>query len=146
MPASPKARDHYETATCSALLGEYLFRDLGRATKEAPPGEPLQICAGDRVWIACPAGLPDVFKTLDRLWSESEGMRSSDFPEDWGVVANAAGEVTHRAGTNGNGGVWQVKYLGHQDGDLVDTPLNISEIGIDPVDPRLGEKYSIEHP
>lgn len=121
------ARNSYKTATCSALMGVYLFKDGARVGPTDAPGPTLQLCVGDREWIQCLGGIPDLFR---HLANESGGGRLSDLPEDWGVVANEAGEVLYRATTPSH--VRSVQYLGHYDGELATGPVTIEMIGIGP--------------
>lgn len=122
------ARDSYATATCSALMGVYLFKDGPRVAPSDPPGPPLQLCVGDRVWVQCPGGIPDL---LAQLRDQESGERLADLPEDWGVIANQAGEVLYRAHSYEN--VRAVRYLGHYDGELASGPVTIDTIDIGPV-------------
>lgn len=126
------ARDSYKTVGCSALMGVFLFKHGARIEGPGESGEPLQFCAGDRKWIPCPRGMVDVVAVVRQQMREvdSMGMRHSDLPEDWGVVANEAGEITHRAY---GAGIWEIQYLGHSAGPLVDHPLTIEQAGIEPL-------------
>ena len=123
------AKHSYKSATCSALRSVFLFKngDLIRSSS-CVPGEPLSLCLGDRDWVVCPNGLPDVFTQLQE---NDYCKRLADYSDDWGVIANAAGEILYRASTYTV--VRKVHYLGREDGPLETTPLTIEKAGLRPV-------------
>ena len=51
-------------------------------------------------------------------------------PEDWGVIANMQGVVTHRAYPGS--GIRAIEYLGRDGGELATDLVTIDEIGIAP--------------
>jgi hypothetical protein len=53
-----KANHLYDTVTCSALLGVYLFRD-GPVVEALADAAPVQFCVGLNRWLQCPGGLAD---------------------------------------------------------------------------------------
>ena len=129
-----KAKDSYKTATCSALMGNFLFKDgTSFSPGECEPGGALIVCIGNRSWVAAPNGLPDAFAVLENSFP---GGRYADLPDDWGVVANTEGEILYRMSTIDRAN--PVTYLGREDGPLVNVPASIYEIGIGP---RKGTQF-----
>lgn len=121
-----KAIDHY-TVMCKAIFGVHLFKPSDELAENQ---ETLHLCVGNDVWVKCQNGVADVVKQAQ---IESDSLaelygRCSNAPEDWGVVVNAANEITHIATTNAN--VSEVRYLGHLKGPLVDTPATAATIGL----------------
>lgn len=121
-----KAIDHH-TVMCRAIFGVHLFKPSDELAENQ---EPLHLCVGNDVWIKCQNGVADVVKQAqiegDSL-AELYG-RSSNVPEDWGVVVNAVNEITHIASSRAK--VTEVRYLGHLKGPLVDTPATAATIGL----------------
>lgn len=132
----PKASDSYDTATCSALMGRFLFRDEKVNPEDPLFNSPLQFCTGDREWVQVPAGRPQLEQMLaiQSDLVDQMGLRYADLPDDWGAIANQAGEILFRSYPNGQ--FWRVHYLGVKGGDLATGPATIEEVGIAPV-PRL---------
>jgi len=128
--ATSKAIDAYETASCSAILGVHLFKHGESCDrKNAPIGPALFLSLGDCEWIKCETGLGDLFSRLDVYLAEYGWMRSSEFPDDWGIIANEQGQVLYRALTNGH--VRPVTYLGHFSGPVSSTGLiTVQEMGL----------------
>ena len=130
--SSPQmANDLYRAAGGNALMGVFLFSQGTRiTTAQADSQKPVQFCVGDRTWIQCPAGIADALDVLKAQVREidNQGMRHSDLPEDWGVIANEAGEITHRV--LGMSGINPVTYLGRDGGPAVQSNLTIEEAGI----------------
>lgn len=125
-----KADDLYDTASCSAILGVFLFRSgapVDPATTQA--GEPLQFCIGAGLWLPCPSGMPDVLKVDAEQARALAGLRTSELPADWGIVANLRGEVTHRGFGPGRP-VREVHYLGRSGGDAACEPATLVEMGL----------------
>lgn len=122
----PKAQDLYDSATCSAIMGVFLFR-TGPLAQAPAAGRPLQFCVGDNRWQQCPGGLNEAAALAAAQTAEfdNDGLRTSDIPEDWGVIANMAGEVTHRAH---GARVRSLEYLGKYGEVQATAPANVSDI------------------
>lgn len=60
--------------------------------------------------------------------NDQAGLRGSDLAEDWGVIANDAGQILARA--SHTGGVSKLKYLGVEGGPLETTPITVQRVGI----------------
>lgn len=129
-PGKKLANDAYETASCSAIMGTFLFRDGAKITDDVKLGEPVQFCVGDKKWVTCKNGLPAALVLMNKEIKELDGMSFRDLPEDWGVIANMQGEVTHRAYPGS--GIRAIEYLGQDGGELATGPVTIGEIGIAP--------------
>lgn len=136
------AREAYNAdhANCSAYLGVYLFRDGADVPDKPQAGEPLQVCTGPGTWVSCERGLPDlvalVASELDAM--DEQGLAPRDLPDEWGIVCNAAGEVTHRAFPTGQ--IREVTYLGMLDGPLASEPLNLTSLGLGPKPARPAQR------
>lgn len=136
-PAIAMADDRYKSAICSALKGVYLFEHGARVDSASAQEDavPRQFCVGNRRWVQCPGGLVDALAVFREQQQEidNSGMRNSDLPEDWGIIADESGDITHRAVT---AGIRQVTYLGRSGGPLEQAPLNIGDAGIAPAPVR----------
>lgn len=122
------ANDAYKTATCSAIVGSFLFRDGPEISDDAATGEPVQFCVGNRKWKTCKNGLPDAIALMDQEIEDWGGRRFADMAEDWCVIANMQGVVTHRAYAGSS--IRAIEYLGQSGGELATKPVTIDEIGI----------------
>ncbi len=136
MTGQPMARDSYGGPDTCALLGIHLFKMGPYIEGAGQVGAPLFFCTGNRRWERCARGLETAMRVLREQIHEFDnlGIRSSDIEEDWGVICNEAGEITHRAISAR--GIVPVRYLGRSDGPLVEVPLTIVEAGIDQVAKR----------
>ena len=136
-PASvAMARDSYGGPRTCALMGVHLFKFGPLIEGDVDVGPALYFCTGNRKWTRCAHGVQSAVQVLREQVAEIDmsGMRYADLDEDWGVICNEAGEITHRAISAR--GIVPMQYLGHYQGPLVDRPLTTAEAGIDPVTPR----------
>ena len=128
----PMAMDSYDRGRDTALMGEFLLRHGPKVDGSGGAGAPLHFCVGSRKWVDCPNGVSDAMRALRQQMQEVDdnGLMYRDLDEDWGVIANEAGEITHRATTNRS--IFEVTYLGRSGGPLQSGPLTVEEAGIAP--------------
>ncbi len=126
------ASDYYyaNAGKCSALLGCYLFEEIRPTEAALANTEVFHLCVGDREWISVAGGLKAVIREVQREveLNDQSGIRNSELPEDWGVIANDAGQILARASTNG--GVCCLRYLGVDGGPMESAPITVQRIGI----------------
>lgn len=115
---------------CSALLGRYLFEESRLDEADFASKEVLHFCAGDRQWTAVEGGMEAMVREVRRQTeiNHQAGLRSSELAEDWGVIANDAGQIIARA--SHNGGVCRLRYLGVSGGPLESVPITVQRVGI----------------
>lgn len=130
--AGGSASDYYNanSSRCSALLGRYLFEDLRLVEADFASKETLHFCSGDRQWTAVEGGMEAMIREVRREveLNDLAGLRGSDLPEDWGVIANDAGQVLARA--SHTGGVCKQRFLGVDGGPIESGPITVQRIGI----------------
>ena len=128
----PMAMDSYDRGRDTALMGEFLLRHGPKVDGSGGAGAPLHFCVGSRKWVDCPNGVSDAMQVLRQQMQEVDdnGVMYRDLDEDWGAIANEAGEITHRATTNRS--ICEVTYLGRSGGPLQSGPLTVEEAGIAP--------------
>ena len=131
----PMAMDSYDRSRDTALMGDFLLRHGPKVAGSGGPGAPLRFCVGSRKWVDCPNGVSDAMQVLRQQIQQvhDSGTMYRDLDEDWGAIADEAGEITHRALPNGSSGViYEVTYLGRSSGPLQSGPLTIEEADIAP--------------
>lgn len=126
------ASAYYEahSSKCSALLGRYLFEDLQLTEEDFQSKEVLLLCTGDCQWTPVQGGMEAMLREVRREveLNDQAGILGRDLAEDWGVIANDAGQIIARAGSNG--GVRKQRFLGVSGGPLETMPVTVQRVGI----------------
>lgn len=122
--------DLYDSANCSAILGRFLFRHSEGPTQPIQSDAVLRFCIGDGEWITSPGGV-EAMQNLVRTQiavMDMDGVRPSEYPEDWGVIADEEGVIVMRASSNES--ISFLTYLGVAGKPVASGPLTIDEAGL----------------
>jgi hypothetical protein len=132
LPTMSSASDYYRknAEKCSAILGRFLFEEERLSESDFEGEAEVYFCAGDRVWISVTGGMESMIREVRRQVeiNDQSGLRNSELAEDWGVIANDAGQIIARASYNG--GVCKLRYLGESGGPIETAPITVQRIGI----------------
>jgi hypothetical protein len=115
---------------CSALMGRFLFEDVNLVEDDFKSKEALYLCTGNSQWTPVEGGMEAVIREVRREieLNDQAGILNRDLPEDWGVIANDAGQILARASCNG--GVRKQRFLGVAGGPLESAPVTVQRVGI----------------